>query len=124
MNIQVHSYQSKEIKERTADTNFEEQVGGLEHFDIDIYRNIDIIGGKEFERIKLGDLYSESEKKNILGYNELAREIHLTKFFKGESDKGDIKDQTLAIEILHGCAMGVHNYYKNNNKVVKFKISN
>ena len=31
MNIQVHSYQSKEISERTSN---EENVGGLEHFDI------------------------------------------------------------------------------------------
>ena len=41
MNIQVHSYQSKEISERTSN---EENVGGLEHFDIYIFRN-PIIGG-------------------------------------------------------------------------------
>jgi len=57
MNIQIHSYQSKEIKDR-LDCASEEEVGGLEHFDIDIYRNVGVIGGKAFERIKLGDLYS------------------------------------------------------------------
>lgn len=124
MNIQIHSYQSKEIKDRTKDTSFEEQVGGLEHFDIDIYRNVDIIGGKEFERIKLGDLYSDKEKKNILGYNELSREVYLTNFLKGKCDKGDIKDQSLAIEILHGCAMGIHNYYKNKKKPVNIDVRN
>jgi len=112
LNIQVHSYQSKEIKERTDDLT-EEQVGGLEHFDIDIYRNVDIIGGKPFERIKLGDLYSEKEKKNILGYNELSREEYLTNFLNGKCERGDIKDQALAIEILHSCARGIHNYYHN-----------
>ena len=44
MNVQVHSYQSKEIKDRT-DCTSEEEVGGLEHFDIEIYRNSDLIGG-------------------------------------------------------------------------------
>ena len=124
MNIQIHSYQSKEIKDRTKDKSFEEQVGGLEHFDIDIYRNVDIIGGKEFERIKLGDLYSDKEKKNILGYNELSREVYLTNFLKGKCDKGDVKDQSLAIEILHGCAMGIHNYYKNKKKPVNIDVRN
>ena len=124
MNVQIHSYQSKEIKDRTKDASFEEQVGGLEHFDIDIYRNVDIIGGKEFERIKLGDLYSDKEKKNILGYNELSREVYLTNFLKGKCDKGDIKDQALAIEILHGCAMGIHNYYKNKKKPVNIDVRN
>lgn len=124
MNIQIHSYQSKEIKDRTKDTKFEEQVGGLEHFDIDIYRNVDIIDGKEFERIKLGDLYSDNEKKNILGYNELSREVYLTNFLKGKCDKGDIKDQALAIEILHGCTIGIHNYYNNKKKPVNIDVRN
>lgn len=123
LNIQVHSYQSKEIKDR-KDMIAEEQVGGLEHFDIDIYRNVDIIGGKPFERIKLGDLYSEKEKKDILGYNELSREVYLTNFFKGNCKKGDIKNQALAIEILYSCALGLHNYYKSNKKPIKIDMKN
>ncbi len=124
LNIQVHSYQSKEIKDRNKNYLIEEKTGGLEHFDIDIYRNVDIIGGKPYERIKLGDLYTEEEKKNILGYNELSREICLTEFLKGSSIKGDIKDQELAIELLYSCALGVHNYYKNIKKVEKINIRN
>ena len=58
LNIQVHSYQSKQISDRINDI-CETETGGLEHFDIDIYRNVDIIGGKPFERIKLKDLYGE-----------------------------------------------------------------
>lgn len=124
MSIQIHSYQSKEIKDRTTDLNLEEQVGGLEHFDIDIYRNSDIIGGKPFERIKLGDLYTEKEKKDILGYNELSREVYISNFLKGKCEKGDIKDQALAIEILHGCATGLHNYYNNKKVPVKINMKN
>lgn len=123
LNIQVHSYQSKEIKDR-LDISYEEQIGGLEHFDIDIYRNIDIIGGKPFERIKLGNLYTEKEKKNILGYNELSREEYLTHFLKGKCSKGDIRDQALAIEILRSCSLGIHNYYKNKDQTEKINIGN
>lgn len=123
LNVQVHSYQSKEIKDR-LDYETEEQVGGLEHFDIDIYRNTDIIGGKPFERISLGSLYTDKEKKNILGYNELSREMYLNNFFKGQCEKGDIRDQALAIEILSSCAMGVHNYYKNKHKIEKIEVRN
>ena len=124
MNIQIHSYQSKEIKDRTNSYLLEEQVGGLEHFDIDIYRNSDLIGGKPFERIKLGDLYSEKEKKNILGYNELSREVYLTNFLKGKCDRGDVKDQSLAIEILYSCALGLHNYYLNKGQPINIDVRN
>ena len=124
MNIQVHSYQSKEIKDRTNDMKLEEQIGGLEHFEIHIYRNVDLIGGKPFEKIDLGDLYTEKEKKNILGYNELSREQYLNKFLNGKCDRGDIKDQALAIEILHSCAMGIHNYYAKKEQPETINISN
>ena len=59
-----------------------------------------------------------------MGYNELSREVYLTNFLKGKCDKGDIKDQSLAIEILHGCAMGIHNYYKNKKKPVNIDVRN
>ena len=123
LNIQVHSYQSKEIKDR-LDCKLEEQVGGLEHFEIDIYRNVDLIGGKSFERINLGDLYTEKEKKDILGYNELSREHYLSNFLKGKCDRGDIKDQALGIEILYACSMGLHNYYHNIKKAEKIIVRN
>lgn len=123
MNIQVHSYQSKEIKDR-LDSKTEEQVGGLEHFDIDIYRNVDIIGGKPFERIKLGDLYTDDEKKNILGYNELSREIYLNNFLNGKCEKGDIRDQALAIEILYSCALGIRNHYLKNEHSENIVVRN
>ncbi len=123
MNIQIHSYQSKEIKDR-LDNKTEEQIGGLEHFDIDIYRNVDIIGGKPYEKIKLGDLYSDDEKQNILGYNELSREIYLNNFLNGNCRKGDIRDQALAIEILYSCALGIRNYYENKEQIEDIIVRN
>ena len=121
LNIQVHSYQSKEISERTDN---EEKVGGLEHFDIYFFNN-PLIDKVPFKEIHLGDLYTDNEKKDFLGYNELAREKFIYNFIKDKECKGDIKDQALAIEILYACAKGIHNKYSNNsNKVENIKIRN
>ena len=120
LNIQVHSYQSKEICERTDD---EENVGGLEHFDIYFFNN-PLVDDKPFKKIHLGDMYSDKEKKEFLGYNELSREVFLNNFLNNKECKGDIMDQALAIEILYSCAKGVHNYYQHKNKTEKIKIRN
>lgn len=120
LNIQVHSYQSKEISDRT---NNEESVGGLEHFDIYFFNN-PLVDKEPFKEIHLGDMYSDKEKKEFLGYNELSREIFLTNFLNDCDCKGDIRDQALAIEILYACAKGIHNHYANKKKVEKICIRN
>lgn len=53
-NIQVHSYQSKS-KHDTHRSN-EYVVGGNNHFDIYLFRNSKLIGGKPFEKISIKDL--------------------------------------------------------------------
>lgn len=120
LNIQVHSYQSKEISDRTDN---EEQVGGLEHFDIYFFNN-PLIDKEPFKEIHLGDMYSAKEKKEFLGYNELSREIFLTNFLNNKDCKGDIRDQALAIEILYSCAKGIHNHYNHKNKIEKIEVRN
>lgn len=116
MNIKVHSYQSKEIKDRLNNIHDEEKSGGLEHFDIEIFRNSDLIGGKPYEKITLGDLYMAKEKENILGFNELAREKLLTSFLNNKVDKSNLKTHILGIEMLYSCTRQVRNYYK---KIIK-----
>lgn len=104
LNIQVHSYQSKEIKDRTNNMN-ETLTGGLEHFDIDIYRNVDIIGGVPFQRIQLKDLYGdELGKGNFIGFNEFSREEFVNSFLNNNSDKGDLREQDLGMEILYSAS--------------------
>ena len=120
LNIQVHSYQTKEICDRTDD---EEQIGGLEHFDIYFFNN-PLIDKEPFKEMHLGDMYSTKEKKEFQGYNELSREIFLTNFLNNKDCKGDIRDQALAIEILYSCAKGIHNHYYHKNKVEKIEVRN
>ncbi len=113
LNIQVHSYQSKQIDDRMNDIS-ETKTGGLEHFDIDIYRNVDIIGGKPFERITLRDLYDgQFNKENFIGYNEYSREEFINNFLNSNDKRGDLNDQALAIEILYSASKIL--YDKNNN---------
>lgn len=115
LNIQVHSYQSKEIKDRQNNID-EIMTGGLEHFDIDIYRNIDIIGGKPFERVRLMDLYDKDlGTDNFIGYNELSREEFIDAFLEGRAGKGDLKEQDLGMEILYSASKIL--YDKINQKI-------
>jgi len=102
LNIQVHSYQSKEVKDRTK---YETAFGGIEHFDIDIYRNADLIGGKPYERITATDLYNFSDEKYFKGLNESAREDFIKNFFNNKNDLGELKQYKLSMEILYQSCM-------------------
>lgn len=77
-NIQIHSYQSYEIKD--SKNTLDDEVGGLDHFDIYIFRNSDIIGGLPFEKLTLKDLKNKGTV--ILGHNEDARGKIINDFIK------------------------------------------
>lgn len=81
LNIQVHSYESYEIKDRGA-INVESDVGGLEHFDIFIFRNSRLVGGKYFERKKIDIKHGA----NHIGHNEDARNECLLDFLSDTKD--------------------------------------
>ena len=59
LNLQVHSYQSKD---KHAICNSDDNApGGNNHFEIYIFRNSKIIGGKNFEKIQLQDIPSAKD---------------------------------------------------------------
>lgn len=93
--IQIHSYQSKEIKDRIENDT---SVGEVEHFDIYVFRNVDLIGGKPFEKFTLQELYSNDEI--MLGYNESAREKCFYEFAACQIQEESILDHDLGIRIL------------------------
>ena len=70
MNIQIHSYQAYEISEK--ERIFNNNVGSIEHFEIYIFRNCNLIGGKPFEKIDL-DTLSDNDKQYFCDKNEKAR---------------------------------------------------
>ena len=98
MNIQVHSYQAYEIKERKGKGGY--NVGDLEHFDIYIFRNIDLIGGKPFEKIKLSKLYNIRNKDAFIGFNEKAREECFLDFINNKDNDSNILLRKQSIKIL------------------------
>jgi predicted dehydrogenase len=52
--IQIHSYQSKDIHETC--TQADDEPGGNNHYEIYVFRNTKMIGGKPFELLSLSDL--------------------------------------------------------------------
>lgn len=95
MNIVVNSYQSKQSKDRSSN---EVDAGGLDHFDIHIFRNTDIIGGKANSLIRSSDLL---ETENM-GLNEEAREKCFADFLQtGKGLVTDLEHHALGIQILY-----------------------
>ena len=122
LNIQINSCQSKEVSDRT---NSIEEIyeGGLEHFDIDIYRNIDIIGGKAHEKIRLYDIYNDNmNSPDFIGFNEKSREDCINSFINNNSNIGEIEQEQLGIEILYSASQVMYNSFKNRNKMIKINI--
>lgn len=95
-NIQVHSYQAYEIADRDKTNN--NDVGSVEHFDIYIFRNSELIGGKTFEKLDIATL-SEKDKKYFNGYNEKARENCFINFLLGIDDSSDLLEHRTSIEL-------------------------
>jgi len=115
LNIQIHSYQSKEIKDRTTK---EIDFGGLDHFDIDIYRNTELIGGQPYERIRTTDFYDFSKEKYFKGLNEMGREDAIKSFIYLKEDENDLINQKNSMELLYQCCLSYY-YYKNNKDRIR-----
>lgn len=96
MNIQVHSYQAYEVKDRDKILN--NNVGSVEHFDIYVFRNSQLIGGKTFEMLDIATL-SEKDKEYFNGYNEKARENCFVNFLLNIDDSSDLLEHKTSIEI-------------------------
>jgi hypothetical protein len=84
LNLQVHSYQAYEVGKQAANTT---GAGHEDHFDIYIFRNSKIIGGKTLEKIRLGEEARDSHRDDpsYLGHNEAARERNFLDFLEGRT---------------------------------------
>lgn len=96
MNIQIHSYQAYEIRDREKMCN--NNVGSVEHFDIYVFRNSELIGGKSFEMLDISTL-SEKDKKYFIGYNEKARENCFINYLLNIDDSSDLLEHKTSIDI-------------------------
>ena len=95
MNIQIHSYQSYESNEKNNIANYD--IGSIDHFDIYIFRNNNLIGGKSFEKISIKDLI---KKNDFYGNNEKARELCFLDFLHDKKSKSDLLSHENSIILL------------------------
>lgn len=120
MNIQVHSYQSKQIQDRCWDKD--NLTGSLEHFEIYIFRNTDIIGGKPFEKITIDDLSCPSNNELFIGFNEQSRETCLLEFLSGQNRHSDLLDHELSIKILSNAYKSICSRNSGGTPTVTFPL--
>ena len=96
LNIQIHSYQSQEEYEKSD--ILKDEVGGIDHFDIYIFRNTKIIGGRDFQKIRLQEL--DNNKDSDLGNNEKAREKCFLNFITNKPSDSDLMNHKKSIYML------------------------
>ncbi|PIS03190.1 MAG: hypothetical protein COT85_03985 [Chlamydiae bacterium CG10_big_fil_rev_8_21_14_0_10_42_34] len=126
MNIQVHSYQAYEIKERNNQSIDHQAPGGLEHFDIHIFRNSDIIGGLPHEIVKGSDLFPKQieSSNHFIGYNEYARAECLSDFLNGREGRSNLQAQMLTIDMVTNAYISMCRKRRGEAPVSKFKLTN
>lgn len=107
MNIQIHSYQSTEVNDPHQPNKV--ASGGLEHFDIHIYRNSDLIGGKPYEMLTLKQLEKEHAlDMESIGQNEFARHQLVTDFLSGKPSHSGIRSHIRTNILLASIAKSMH----------------
>jgi len=123
-NIQIHSYQSND----NHDTNTEKDffVGGNNHYDIYIYKNIGILGGEPLEIITAKDIaekYSLNKEKVM---NELARHEAVRQFLEviigkktANEAKSNLTEHDLSVQLM---SMIYESGVSENEVVQKFNI--
>ncbi len=118
LNIQVHSYQSSEPEIKTGET------GNEDHFDIYIFRNTKIVGGKAFQKISVGRKMKDLNAGDTyyLGHNEKAREMTLLNFIEGKDDESELQYHDLTNKLLSNIYRSIAQETQTGNSQMIFKI--
>ena len=123
LSIQVHSYQSSEIKDRDNPQYNHQSVGGLDHYQIYIFRNPDLIGGKPCEVIEGQNLFSSDIENDpyFIGYNEKAKDNCINEFSIGKYDKSPLSSHKNTIEMICSAYLNISN--ERNGKIPYMHVS-
>jgi hypothetical protein len=97
--IQVHSYQAYEVGKRDVET---EGAGHGDHFDIYIFRNSGLVGGKPLEKFKIGEEARQRSQgdPSYLGHNEKAREANFLDFLEGRPGPSHFATHSMTNRLL------------------------
>ncbi len=124
MNIQIHSYQAHEVKERKNKTISHTATGGLEHYDIHVFRNSELIGGKPHEQIQGTDIMSDEHNEDtFIGYNERARDECLYEFLEGIPTSSTLEAQSFTIDLVTHAYLSVCRKRTGQPPISKFPIN-
>lgn len=111
--IQVHSYQSKQIHEQPMALY---DVGENNHFDIYIFRNSNLIGGKSFEKIQFGNEdIQQNDSDSYVGHNEFARYETLNDLIYDQPSQSELQTHLATNKLLS-------EIYKNHARQTSGKI--
>ena len=113
LNIQIHSYQANEINDSIKLPK--NSPGGIDHFDIYIFRNTKLIGGEVFEKVSLKDL--DKDKDLFIGNNEKARERCFLDFINNNSQDSDLLKHQKSILLLTKLCESI----ASNRNIINFK---
>lgn len=99
LNIQVHSYQESQIKDKQA---AKESIGGRDHFDIYIFKNSNLLGGKSFELIEFGKMQREAYRDNLtyLGHNEHARQLTIQELLDDAPSNSSLETHLSTVSMM------------------------
>lgn len=104
VNIQIHSYQSTEVH---GDQQLRrEEFGGLEHFDIHIFKNTELIGGEPYKLVTLESL--ENTTGPNIGQNENARYQLVDDFLADKESNSAISSHIRTNILLASIAKSMH----------------
>lgn len=94
VSIKILAFQALLEKEGNKGT----ELGKNDHFEIQIYRNAQLIGGKVLEVFNIEDFTDKSEY--FLGYNELYRERLFLDFLAGNKGKSDLLNHKSTMNLV------------------------
>jgi hypothetical protein len=127
--IQVHNYQSESEQGKSSKKDY--NLGGNNHFDIHVFRNSKMFGGKEnpLTVYKIRDLNKNSMDDKRL-YHESVKSLvveEFLKFISGEIDRKDltsnIDDHEMPVKIMSAVYQSHINYTMGKSPLVKFQIN-
>lgn len=100
--IQIHSYQSKSEHENNTEDDY--VIGGNNHFDVYIFRNEKMIGGKKFEKFSIDQLLGDGDTSELL--TTITKGDVLVEFFehihgnKKQPLRSDLSDQWFGVSLM------------------------
>lgn len=124
--IQIHNYQSKDLHD--VDNSNEFEVGGNNHFDIYVFRNVGMFGfGEAFYKISAKDL--EEEERTTKLVIEKAKErvvLEFVSFMMGKIDKDKLKSNIdtheVSVKIMSGIYQSGARLINNQNPIVNIPL--